>query len=195
MYSISADEPPESIPPLDELIEGRPSAWTGFEVRWKAPGLPSPVFIASFGLGGGSGAGAVHLFGLRYDLADAIIAGEDFSGSHFIEYVAVRMESGQWRARRLLQRDNSTYVVIAEGEDHVPAERLEKQAARLSVGAPPEWKWSRAHWPTTRGEPMQFVGQVALPETEITRTMLTWASTVFLFWDPATSSFKIVTEH
>ncbi len=44
---------------------------------------------------------------------------------------------------------------------------------------------------------MQFVGQVALPENDVTRTVLTWDVSLYLFWLRVNGhdQFKLVEHH
>lgn len=73
-----------------------------------------------------------------------------------------------------------TYSEREEEGDYIPATEIGDPAA-LSVDQPPAWKAEEAVWPTSEGIPMTFMGQANLPETEITRALLTWGLDVYLF--------------
>ena len=79
---------------------------------------------------------------------------------------------------------------------HLPA--MQVSPVGLSLGEPPRWaSRSDATWPTYAGEPMLFVGQVALPENDVTRALLTWDVTLYLFRSRSgeRDSFALVVQH
>jgi hypothetical protein len=108
----------------------------------------------------------------------------------------VERAAAAWGSRRLLQRDSVTYSEADEHDDHVPAREIDP--AKLSLGSSPRWESkSEGEWPTILGNPMLFVGQVALPDNDVTRTLLTWDATLYLFWLrlEGTDHFKIVEQN
>lgn len=51
----------------------------------------------------------------------------------------------------------------------------------LCVGDRPSWVEEEPAWPSIEGKPMVFIGQIGLPENEVTRKHLTWATVVYVF--------------
>ena len=184
-----------SLPPIHELVVGKPARWQGMPVEWSSQADPVPVYIARFAVPEGSAeAGDVYLFGARHELSEALVGGESFGEGNFVEFfVATEASGGGWRLQRLLQQESVTYSESEEEGDYVFVEEISDPAA-LSIHEPPAWDATEADWPTYRGRPMRFIGQVALPETDLTRTLLTWGITVYLFGARANghTSFKIV---
>ena len=187
--------PPGDIPPIEELISGRPSFWSGMSVRWTTEDDPAPVFVERFPAPLDRADGHLDLFGARYDIADALFDGASLGHGHLVEYFLVERPGGAWRARRLLQRRSVTYSEGDEVDDYLPAGEVDAQT--LCVGRPPRWEAkSEAVWPTASGGPMLFVGQTRLPENEVTRTLLTWDRSLYLFWLRVEGSdhFKLVAQ-
>jgi hypothetical protein len=106
-----------------------------------------------------------------------------------------RNPAGGWNVHRLLQRGHS--VVYFDGEeeteDRVPAAEIDDPIG-LSIHEPPAWKLWVANWPTCDEKPMGFVGQVNPPENDVTRELLNWLCTIYLFCSTsdAGTRYKIV---
>lgn len=150
-------------------------------VQWSSVQDPVPVFIARFDPPLDGLEDDLYLFGARYDTADALIDGTPIGRGHIVEYFLVERATAAWRSRRLLQRESVTYSEADEHHDHAPARQIDH--ATLSLGRPPRWESkSEAVWPTILGNPMLFVGETRLPENDVTRTLLTWDTTLYLFW-------------
>lgn len=165
-------------------------------VQWSSEEEPIPVFVARFDAPLDGLEGDLYLFGARYDTADALIDGSPVGDGHVVEYFLVERASAAWRSRRLLQRTSVTYSEADEHDDYAPARQIDQ--AKLSLGRPPRWEsTSEAVWPNTLGNPMLFVGQIRLPENEVTRTLLTWDTTLYLFWLRIEGSdhFKLVEQN
>jgi hypothetical protein len=164
-------------------------------IEWSSKGNPSPVFLSAFATSMiATHADWVFLFGVRYDLAEVLVGGQSLGSGHFIEFiVAFRDSDGEWKIQRLLQRQSVTFSATDEAHDYVAAASID-QPHRLSVKRSPRWKESDAVWPTDGGGPMIFIGQVVLPETELTRVLFTWGMNVYLFRSNRTSigSVKVV---
>jgi len=112
---------------------------------------------------------------------------------HFLEYFVLEGSSADgWVLYRLLQRASVTHSEENEPGDYLTARDVD--AASQSVEAPPRWKASEAAWPTYAGAPMKFLGQVHLPENDVTRALLNWDWNVYLFWTYANGAnrFKII---
>ncbi len=185
------------LPPVLELISDRPTTWLGMPVEWMRASRPVPVFIRRFDLPADFGASEVYLFGARHPIADAVVGGESFGDEGFlIEYFAIDQNpSGGWNVHRLRQRGHS--VVYSDRDEHeqdcVPAKEI-ADSIGLSIHKPPAWKLWVADWPTCDGKPMRFVGQVKPPENDVTRELLNWLCTVYLFCSTseAGTRYKIV---
>jgi hypothetical protein len=186
----SLSEPPPDLPPVEDLIDGPPDSLIGMPIEWRSVPAPEPVFLRMFGTD-------VFLFGARYPMAEVLMDGEPFApDGHFLEYYIVdRSAGGDWEIHRLHQRGSPGTVAYAEvndSADDLPATEID-DVASLSSGRPPAWKATEASWPTYRGSPMRFLGQIDLPETEITRNWLASGQTVYLFAanEPDTTHYKI----
>jgi hypothetical protein len=171
-------EPPADLPPIEDLINGPPDTLIGMPVEWRSVPAPEPVFLRTFGPD-------VMLFGARYPMSEVLMDGEPFaSDGHVLEYYLLdRGKDGHWTLHRLHQRGSPGTVAYAEVDDSaedIPAIDIEDVAA-LSVGSAPAWNATEASWPTYRGSPMRFVGQIHLPETDVTRDWLAWGQTVYVF--------------
>lgn len=162
------------------------------EVAWRTDRRPELVYVNRFRV---PRYPDVHLLGARYELDDALIGGDSLGEGHFVEYFVAVQRSEGYSLQRLLQTRSVTYSDGDEKGDYLPAAAVSDQA-RLSLHAAPDWKASEAVWPTIGNDPMLFVGQIDLSETEITRRFLTWDVSVFLFMsrhEPA--RFKVVEQH
>lgn len=165
-------------------------------VQWSSVEEPVPVFVARFDAPHDGLEDDLYLFGARYDTADALIDGSPVGDGHIVEYFLVERADDAWRSRRLLQRTSVTYSEADERDDYAPARQIDQ--AKLSLGRPPRWESkSEAVWSTTLGNPMLFVGQSRLPENDVTRTLLTWDTTLYLFWLRIEGSdhFKLVEQN
>ena len=169
----------------------RPASWQGMDVAWASDAKPVPVYLGRFPLRHLKDLDDVHLMGARYELAEALVGGDALSDGYFLEYFVAEQRSGRWSLHRLLQSVSVTYSEGDEKADYVPAVDVRDPRA-LSLGEPPEWKVSEAVWPTSDGKPMIFLGQVELPDSELTRRLLTWGITLFLFANGAELEFKVV---
>lgn len=180
----SVNEVPEGVdlPPIEDLIFGRPTSWQGLPIEWSSGEDPLPVFLAQFIVGGvGCEEEMVYLFGARYSLSEALVGGESLGDGHFVEYFVVKKGSNCcWTVHRLLQRESVTFSEWDERQDYLPAMDVADPVA-LSSHDPPAWDATEAVSPTFRGEPMHFLGQIEIPETDITRTRFTWGVTAYLF--------------
>lgn len=179
MYSIGKLPEDAVVPPLDVLPRGRPTTWQGLPVTWSSQREPVPVYLARFP-SADPPADDVFLFGMRHNLADALLEGESLGTGHFVEYIVVRADlGGGWKIHRLIQRQSVTFSEAEEKKDYMQASTLRE---RSYVNEAPRWESEGdALWPTNNGEPMIFLGQVALPETKLTRAFFTWGMSVYLF--------------
>ncbi len=194
MYSIGKLPEDAVVPPVDALPRGRPTTWQGLPITWSSERDPVPVYLARFPSADPPG-GDIFLFGMRHNLADALLEGESLGTGHFVEYVVVRAEmGGGWKAHRLLQRQSVTFSEADEKKDYIQASTL--RGRRFVVDEAPRWESEGdAIWPTNNGEPMVFLGQVALPETKLTRAFLTWGMSVYLFQScDSGGGFKVVAQ-
>lgn len=192
MYSVSNLPEDAVMPPIDALLSGRPTAWQGLSITWSSARAPVPVYLARFPSAGPRGS-AIFLFGVRHNLADALLEGKSLGSGHFIEYIVVRAEAGGgWKTHRLLQRQSVTFSEADEKKDYVQASTLGERG--FVADEPPRWESeSDAIWPTCNGEPMVFLGQVALPETKLTRAFFTWNVSAYLFQGrDSGGTFKVV---
>jgi hypothetical protein len=150
-----------------------------------------PTRVGRFPLGHLQGLDDVHLMGARYDLAEALVGGDARGDGYFLEYFVAEQTTGRWSLHRLLQSVSVTSSERDEKADYVPAVDV-RDPRSLSLGEPPKWKVSEAVWPTSDGKPMTFLGQLELPDSELTRRLLTWEITLFLFANGAELQFKVV---
>jgi hypothetical protein len=189
------DIPPGAdLPPMQNLVSDRPASWQGLPIKWTSTNSPVPVFIERFRVPKGGADDAVFLLGARYSLLEALVGGESLGDGHFVEYfVATKHSDRAWAVHRLLQRQSVTFSETEEREDYFPALEIDDPRA-LSLGPPPDWEETEAIWPTCTGAPMQFVGQIDLPETTVTRELLTWGVALYLFWSQSNRDdcFKLV---
>lgn len=196
MFSIQELPVGRALPPVDSLITSRPRSWQGMVIDWSFAGKPVLVFLSEFSaLPLSEHANDIFLFGARYNLQEALIGGQSLGPGYFVEYLVFReLSSGDWVTHRLLQQQSVTFSDDGETRDYVAASSI--AAASLCRGAPPRWKWDEAVWPTHQGKPMTFLDQLALPDTDLTRTMFTWNINVFLFEANVGSrdTFKVVTQ-
>jgi hypothetical protein len=147
------------LPPIEELVRGRPDSLVGLPLEWLDDREPEPFFIRTFEVEDD----AVYLFQAKHDVSRVLLDGEPLgTDGHFNEYFVVtgNAEDG-WTVRRLLQRGGSVaYCTPEEDEPDATVQAREiKDPSALSLGDPPRWKASAAQWPTLRGDPMIFVGQ------------------------------------
>lgn len=185
-----------ALPPIEGLIAGRPTSWNGMALEWLSRREPVPVFMGLFVIPPAEI--RAFLFGARYLVSEVLCDGETLGDGqgHFLEYFVVEATSaGGWVLHRLLQRASVAYSEDEEPDDYLPAREVD--AARHSVQAPPQWKASEAEWPTHAGAPMKFLGQLELPDSEVTRSLLTWNESVYLFWTHADGAnlFKLTEQH
>lgn len=165
-----------ALPPIQELISGRPTSCFGMEVSWPSMEDPTPVFVESFELQEGRRA---YVFGARYDIAGALFDGDSLGDGHIVEYFVVTPGLGSWRCARLMQHEDVVYSATLEPAGHVPAGEVD--APERSMGEPPRWiSRTAAIWPTHGSEPMLFVGQAALPANNLTGTLRA-GTTIYLF--------------
>ena len=182
----------ELWPRLDPL----PKKNSIYTIKWpKGLEIP-PVFLGQFRIPPGqdrSGPLDVYVFGFRLDFDRAAFSDFPVPHVYFVEYAVVEFpsETTHW----LKQRNSTTYSSLDEKKDHIAAAEI-KRVAELSLAPPPRWKQSEAEWATHQGQPMRFVGQIDLPENDVTRKFLTWDKSVFVFWQPirAGSVYKITTQ-
>lgn len=182
MYSIVDIPESSGFPPVGALLSGRPTVWGGMQIEWSSKSDPIPVFLGTFRPGTEPATPEVFLFGARYNLVEALFDGKALGDGYFLEYFVVQKKGeGNWDLRRLLQRRGVTFSESDDSNDFAPAMEV-PDPRRLSVGKPPRWETKRdAVWPTSHGRPMTFLGQIALPETELTRSLFTWAMSIYLF--------------
>ena len=194
MYSIKNLPPSIELPPIKDFVCERPTSWQGLPVKWLTNTAPVPVFVHQFVVMCSGTLVEALLFGARYNLHEVELAGVALGSGHFVEYiVASRREKGEWRVCRLLQRASPTFSDQAQKGDYLLARDVGDPAS-LSVARPPKWHISEAIWPITDGTPMVFIGQVDIPDTQITREHLTWNVSLYLFWarSAGTDRFKVV---
>lgn len=185
-----------ALPPIQDLIVGKPTSWQAMPVQWSSAQEPVPVFIRRFSTPReGSQERHVYLFGARYSLLDALVGGEALGDGYFVEYFVVTrsLDGDDWTAHRLLQRESVTFSESDESQDYVPAADVNHPLTPSTADAP-AWETTEAFWPTVRGAPMRFVGQAELPENTVTRELLTWGINVYLFWAEVNGKdcFKLV---
>jgi hypothetical protein len=182
MYFIKSLPPGVEIPPIEDFVCSRPTSWQGLPVKWLTNTATMPVFVHQFAVWCSGTWIEALLFGARYDLREAEVAGASLGGGHFVEYiVASRREKSEWRFCHLLQHASPTFSDGSQKGDYVHARDVSDPGS-LSAARLPQWRTSEAIWPTIDGKPMMFIGQVELPDTPITREHLTWNASLYLFW-------------
>jgi hypothetical protein len=196
MHSVRKIPEGLELPDMSQLISGRPTTWLRNSLEWINSSEPNPVFIERFQICKKSIRSEILLWGARYEVADILVNGEKLYGGrgNFTEFFAIEMLATGWKVHRLLQRKSTMLSDLDDDNDFLAAGEI--KASEFLLDKVPSWKKSEAYWPTHKETPMLFVGQVTLPETEITRTLLTWDDKVFLFWLPEgeNSRFKIFTQ-
>ena len=183
----------ELWPWLDPLPE-KNSIYT---IKWPKGLKIPPVFLGQFRVPSDEDCSAlldVYVFGFRLDFDRAEFSDFPVPNSYSVEYAVVEFPSGtthwlrQWK-------DNVAYSSLYEKNDCINATEI-KRVDELSLGARPRWKKSEAEWAKYQDQPMKFVGQIDLPENDLTRKFLTWDQSTFVFWQPsgAGSVYKITTQ-
>ena len=167
----------ELWPRLDPL-----PGWKDYTIRWPKGLEVPPVFLGQFRIPPGEDSPAprdVYVFGFRLEFDRADFSDFPVPDSYFVEYAVMEFPSKKthWLSQRMY---NTTYSSLFEKKDCMPANEV-KQVAKLSLGRRPLWKKSEAEWATYQGEPMRFVGQIDLPENDVTRKFFTWDVSTFLF--------------
>ena len=182
----------ELWPRLDPL-----PGWKDYTIKWLDGLEVPPVFLGQFRIPpheDRAGCLDVFLFGFRLELDRAAFSDFPVPDCHFVEYAVVELPSRKthWLSQRMY---NTTYSSLFEKKDCMPATQV-KRVGELSLDRRPRWKKSEAEWATYQGQPMKFVGQIDLPENNVTRKFLTWDKSVFVFWQPscADSVYKITTQ-
>lgn len=178
------------MPPISVLVRSRPASWLGQPIVWQSLEPPVPVFMDEIPLRDGSR--SAFLFGTRYDLAEALVGGQDYAPGFFAEYFVVVGNSGKWQVHRLIQNGSVTYSNREERKDYVPATHVGFGSERR-----PKWKVSEAVWPLCDGKPMRFVGQVLLDKTKFKDQCVPTGISVYLFEadEGGEDCFKIVTQN
>ena len=182
----------ELWPRLDPL-----PGWKDYTIRWPKGLEVPPVFLGQFAIPPGEDRSSlldVYVFGFRLELNRAEFSDFPVPDSFFVEYAVTEFPSRKthWLSQRMY---NTTYSSIFEKKDCTPATEI-KRVDKLSLGRRPRWKKSEAEWATYQGQPMRFVGQIDLPENDVTRKFLTWDKSVLVFWQSivAGSVYKITTQ-
>jgi hypothetical protein len=180
---------------VEGLIFDRPTSWQGMDLTWASIGKPELVYLRRLDVRGTPAPEVVHLLGARYELTEVLVGGDTFGDGYFLEYFVAEQSGGRWSIHRLLQSTSVTYSESDDEADYVPA--AEVGDPRLySLASPPAWKVAAAVWPTSGGVPMTFLGQVNLPDTDLTRRLLTWATSLFVFTTASLPrQFKVVEQN
>ncbi len=195
---LSADGKPldPSVPNPSALVTTRPEAWAGFAIDWKVSVPPEIVYIGSFEGHDPLEALIVHVYGSRFERTDCVVKGLPDSDGFFIEfYVLWKQRGADWQLQRLLQRGTETHCAVFEPDDVVsPSYALRRNPHKRR--RKPQWVASEGRWPTLNRVPMLFLGQVLLPENEVTRHFFSWAESIFVFFSEGKNGvdFKITTQ-
>lgn len=181
--------------PLESmLLLPRPNEWQGETVEWRVHEPVMPVFLGSVSV---DVEARLMLFGLRYKLSEAVLSENFRDDAHFIEFVvAINEERTGWTLHRLSQRTSVTYSDSNDTKDYQRIGAIRKPE-RLSISGAPKWmNKSDAVWPTTRGEPMTFVGQLQVLESDLAKRYFTWDLAIYLFQSGAggTRTYKVLTQ-
>jgi hypothetical protein len=173
-----------------------PKSWQGLSIDWKTDSHVIPVFIAQFEIPGLRA--DVYVYGARFETSNAMLNDKELPPGFFIEYKVVEIEEPDHiEIMHLSQHRGITYNDHGSKNDHVPASEVNwSDALKLSFNSPPRWKVEDAHWPTHKGNLMEFVGQVDLIENEVTKKLLTWNKRIFLFRAKLSekATYKIITQ-
>lgn len=196
MHKLQELPPGVAMPHIAEQIATRPNSLFGMKVEWSSHEPVIPLLLACFSTQAGKApddTNAVFLFGACYGAVGALLDGTAMpADTRFVEYfVARHTRSKSGKVARLTQQHSDTYSSTDESDDYKPARSI-RSVASLSVHHPPRWKSAAAIWPTYRGSPMKFLGQVPLHESELTRRFFRWDINVYLFWDANADVFKVV---
>jgi len=155
------------------------------------------IFIAEFQCSYRTVKSPLFLFGARYEWSRyRSPVAEQFVDGYFIVFVVLfEANNGDWCVARLAQDKG----IVFQEEDCAVQEFLPASDVLKSVPKTytrPEWVVSEAYWPMHDGRTMEFLGQVTLRESPITRQLLTWNTNVYLFGvnRPNGPTFKIMTQ-
>lgn len=179
MKTMRALDSTSTKPPWSSIPTSRPTRWSGRSIEWLSDKPPIPVILGAFSAT--EVGGEIFVLGARYALTEARIEGRSYDQGFFVEYFVVNETlPGEWKTRRLLQRGGLTYAQSDDCQGFVAARAIQDPGVQSSFD-PPRWKASAAIWPTHNGQPMRFLGQLALTDSAVARTLFTWGVNAYLF--------------
>ncbi len=180
-------------PPPRAFGDVLPQDRFGLPITWTEKVEPVPVFLNQYVIG--PNGHDAYLIGFRFDTSKMLLKGRPGSGGFFLQFLVVEFEAADRHVLHMLRQHRSPiYSAASDGKDWVWASEVKKtDKEKLFLGSPPTWEETEAQWPTVSGKLMRFVGQVSLPENDVTRVHLTWDKRLYLFWQPGAgaSEFKI----
>jgi hypothetical protein len=171
---------PELVALVEDALRVAPQSAWGLPLVWRAERQSRPMYLGRVARSQGD-EGPVEVFGVRYDLSDALVGDESLGEGWLVEYVLVSTTPpDQRRVLRLIQRQGVTYAASDDDADHVDAIDVADVRAH-SLRQPPRWKAKAAQWPTHRGRPMRFLGQIRVPDIAPMREHFIWDVDIFIF--------------
>lgn len=177
--------------PPTRLVADLPKKWQGLPIVWDDGYVSELVFIDQLQFENRD----IYIFGARFNTVSAAFeGGARLPAGFFINYTVVSCFSEKAeRVAVLAQHGGPIYGEVSEKNDWMWAKRIPKDRY-MSLINRPRWKMSEAQWPLSDGKPMQFLGQVVLPENEVSREFLTWGKSIYLFSDEGMGRFKITSQ-
>jgi hypothetical protein len=175
LYALNPPDWKINIPPAN-LENLDPGDLFGAPITWTYEESPTPVFIKQFEIRGRD----IYLLGIKYDTTKMLLNGRSGSVGFILQYIVIEFVSKDYPVIHILRQHRTPiYSVIPEGKDWLWASDLEGLKSNIKYA--PKWEESEAQWPTSRGNPMEFVGQVSLPDNSVTRSNLSWDKNLYLF--------------
>lgn len=201
-YSVfdNGDEVPDDVWPA--VPEPR-CEWGDGKYEWKKDAGIGPVYIRKFGplasVQHSVPKCEVWLFGFRFNFRDAKIEPHRANSGYYVDYCTVIRSNGILdRVLYLGQRRSVEYTHKDCNERALVVSNMKKKeySTLPRIGSAPVWKKANMGWPITEGRPMVFIGQVTLPENDVTSQYLTCFKSIFVFLAQEDGEYiaKIVTQ-
>lgn len=151
-----------------------PSVYGRDELVWDTQYVPEIVYVGSLLFGNTT----LFLFGARLLLEFSSLKR---SGGP-LTFVVVESESREnLRTIQVSQFLNIVYEPENGLTTVLDAKKIKGSSQILSETKVPSWKWEIARWPAINGEPMRFIGQKRIVESQIAAQYLISDVDIFLF--------------
>jgi len=188
------------IPPIDRFGIGLPDFWGRKNIILEENSKLNFVFIKQSNIiRFNKLIENIYLYGSKHLLKNAkvgeILRTSDDSG-YFIEFFILHNTDNNNRClHRLSQRMSIVYAEGMDKLDYISATKI-KHPNKFSASALPTWTKADAYWPTFNDEPMKFLFETDLCESDTNKDYLTWDENIFVFFYDLGDDlvFKITTQ-